>query len=40
MLEKYRASCFVQLLDEELSPPESHEEEVKKQCLARAAAQK
>ena len=40
MLEKYGASCFVQLLDEEPSPPESHEEEVKKQRLARAAAQK
>ena len=29
MLEKYGASCFVQLLDEEPPPPESHEEEVK-----------
>ena len=40
MLKKYGASCFVQLLDDKTPPLENHEEEVKKQHLARAAAQK
>ena len=34
MLEKYGASCFVQLLDEEPPPPGSHKEEVKEEELS------
>ena len=40
MLERYGSSCFLQLLDDEPAPPETHFDEIKKERLARAAAQK
>ena len=40
MLESYRSSCFLQLLDDEPAPLETHLDEIKKERLARAAAQK
>ena len=40
ILKKYGSSCFVQLLDDKAAPSENHEDEVKEQCLARAAIKK
>jgi len=40
ILKKYGPSCFVQLLDDEPAPSVSHEDEVRKQRLARAAVKK
>jgi len=40
MLERCGSSCFLQLLDDEPAPLETHFDEIKKEQLARAAAQK
>ena len=40
LLETYGSSCFLQLLDDEPAPLETHFDEIKKERLARAAAQK
>ena len=40
LLEKYGSSCFLQLLDEESAPLETHLDEIKQERLSRAAAQK
>ena len=40
LLERYGSSCFLQLLDDEPAPAETYLDEVKKERLARAAAQK
>ena len=40
LLQRYGSSCFLQLLDDEPAPLETHFDEVKKERLARAVAQK
>jgi len=39
LLERYGTSCYLQLLDDEPAPPESHLEEIKRERLSRANAQ-
>ena len=40
LLQRYGSSCFLQLLDDEPAPLETHFDEVKKKRLSRAVAQK
>ena len=40
VLKWYGSSCFLQLLDDEPAPLETHFDEVKKERLARAVAQR
>jgi len=37
---KYESSCYLQLLDNEPAPPETHLDEIKQERLSRANAQK
>ena len=40
LLEKYGSSCYLQLLDDEPAPPETHLDEIKQERLSRANAHK
>jgi len=40
LIERYGTSCYLQLLDDEPAPPETHLDEIRKKRLSRANAQK